>query len=156
MNTFFDHILNYVGLHKADYVISDEFYANVKGPRNRKIEAKVYSIVSAVSTSENQMGTRFFVVLDDSYEWAEITGVEYKALDILRDVNDALEILCEDERGMEIVYDTETCKIKITGKNFKVTRNNVNDIDEFLKILDAMDDIRWGDFYKRIKEAKHE
>ena len=156
MITFFDHILNYVGLHKADYVISDEFYANVKGPRNRKIEAKVYSITSAVSTSENQMGPRFFVVLDDSYEWAEITGTEYKALDILRDVDDALEILGGDEHSVKIEYDTETCKIKITGKSFKITRDNVNDIDEFLKVVDAMGYIRSGEFYERIKEAKHE
>ena len=156
MITFFDEILKYVGFHEADYAITDEFYAKVKGPRNRKIEVKVFGIASADSTSENPMGPRFFVVLNDSYKWTEITKHEYKALDILRDVNDALEILSEDEHCMEIEYDTETCKIKITGKSFKVTRNNVNGIDDFLKILDAMDDIRWGDFYEHIKEAKHE
>ena len=154
MITFFDEILKYVGFHEADYAITDEFYAKVKGPSNGKIEVKVFGIAN--TTSENPMGPRFFVVLDDSYKWAEITKHEYKALDILRDANDALEILCEDEHCMEIEYDTETCKIKITGKSFKVTRNNVNDINDFLKILDAMDDIRSGNFYKQIKEAKHE
>ena len=161
MSTFFDEILKYVGFHKADYAITNEFYANVKGPSNRKIEVKVFGIASAASTSEKPMSTRFFVVLDDSYKWAEITEVEYKALDILRDIDGALDMLGdyglgEDEHIMLIEYNTETCDTTATGKSFKITYHSVNDIDEFLKVTDSINDIRSGDFYKRIKEAKHE
>lgn len=149
MITFFDEILNYVGLDKSDYVISDEFYAKVKGPRNGKIEVKVYGIASAVSTSENPMGPRFFVVLDDSYEWAEITGAEYKALEILKDFG-------WNEHILHVEYDSKRQESVVIGKDSKTTRDDVATIDEFLKVVDALDTIRRGDFYERIKEAKHE
>lgn len=156
MSTFFDEILKYVGFHKADYAITNEFYANVKGPSNRKIEVKVFGIASAASTSEKPMSTRFFVVLDDSYKWAEITEVECKALDILRDIDGSLEFLSKDDHIIHMEYNIETCGTTATGKSFKITYHDVNDIDEFLKIIESMDDIRSGNFYKRIKEAKHE
>lgn len=161
MSTFFDEILKYVGFHKADYAITNEFYAKVKGPSNRKIEVKVFGIASAASTSENPMGPRFFVVLDDSYKWAEITEVEYKALEMLRDIDGALDMLenygwGEDDHIIHMEYNIETCGTTATGKSFRITRHNINDIDEFLKVTDSMNDIRSGNFYKRIKEAKHE
>lgn len=156
MITFFDEILNYVGLHKADYAISNEFHANVKGPRNRKIEVKVLGIASAASASENPMGPRFFVVLDDSYKWIEITETECKALDIWRDIDGASDMLGKDEHIVHMEYNSKTCDTTVIGKSFRITRHNVNDIDEFLKVVESMDDIRSGNFYKRIKEAKHE
>ena len=161
MITFFDEILNYVGLHRSDYAITNEFYANVRGPRNRKIEVKVFGITNTDSAFENPMNPIFFVVLNDIYEWIEITEAEYKALDILRDIDGALDMLedyggGEDEHIMLIEYNTETCDTTATGKSFKITYHGVNDIDEFLKVVESMDDIRSGYFYKRIKEAKHE
>lgn len=161
MSTFFDEILKYVGFHEADYAITNEFYAKVKGPRNRKNEVKVLGIASADSTSEKPMSTRFFVVLDDSYKWAEITEVEYKALNILKDIDGALDMLedygwGEDDHIIHMEYNTETCDTTATGKSYRITYHDINDIDEFSKVIESMNDIRSGNFYKRIKEAKHE
>lgn len=156
MITFFDEILKYVGLHKSDYAITNEFYANVRGPRNRKNEVKVFGIANTDSTFENPMSPIFFVVLDDSYEWIEITEAEYKALDILRDIDGASENLGKDEHIIHLEYNTETCDTIAIGKSFRITYHDINDIDEFLKVIESMDDIRSGNFYKRIKEAKHE
>lgn len=149
MSTFFDEILKYVGFHEADYAITNEFYAKVKGPRNRKIEVKVFGIANTTSTSENPIGPRFFVVLNDSYKWTEITEAECKALEIRKDIG-------WNEHILHIEYDSEHHEIVVIGKNSKTMVDNVATVDEFLQIVDAMGNICSSDFYKRIKEAKHE
>lgn len=164
-------ILKYIGVHSPmGYTIPTYFHCFVYGSRGSQIRVIAmeiknddprledeYEVTTALKNiSEYLKKSRYFILGGGFDGWAEITGVEYKALDILRDVNDDLEILCEDEHGMEIEYDTETCKTKITGKSFRIIYHDINDIDEFLKVVEAMDYIRSGDFYARIKEAKHE
>lgn len=149
MITFFDEILNYVGLDRSDFAITNEFYANVKGPRNRKIEVKVFGIANIASTFENPIDPMFFVVLNDSYKWAEITEAEYKALEILKDFG-------WNEHILHAEYDLKRQEAVVIGKDSKTTMDDVATNDEFLQIVDAMCDVRSIDFYKRFKEAKHE
>lgn len=149
MSTFFDEILKYVGLDKTNYAITTEFYANVNGLHNRKFEVKVFGITNAASAIEDRMDPRFFVVLNDSYEWIEISKAECKALEIRKGIGWKWHIL-------HIEYDQERYEAVAIGKNSKTMVDNVATIDEFLQIVDAMGYIRSSDFYKRIKEAKHE
>nr|DAT71872.1 MAG TPA: hypothetical protein [Caudoviricetes sp.] len=149
MVTFFDEIRKFVGLDEANYIITNEFYAIIKGPHNRKIEVKVFGIANATSAIEDRVDPRFFVVIDGSYKWAEINKAEFKALGLL----DGLKTR---EHIVQMEYDQARCEAVVIGKNSKITCSNVDTVDEFLQIVDAMDYIRNRDFYTRIKEAKHE
>lgn len=55
-----------------------------------------------------------------------------------------------------IEYNEERCEAIVIGKDSKIKCFNIDTVDEFLQMVDAMDYIRNGDFYTRIKEAKHE
>lgn len=93
---------------------------------------------------------KFFLVAEGSYKWAEITKNEFTALRILKKVG--------DRKISVIEYEPELHLITIKGgEGFIITdKNSADSINDFLKVLDAMDAIRNGDFYTRIKEAKHE
>ena len=90
--------------------------------------------------------SRYFIISEVFGNWSEITKAEFKALGLLDD----LEIYDRIE------YDIEHCEVVLIRKNSKTTCFNVNTVDEFLRIVDAMEDIKNGNFYARIKEAKHE
>lgn len=90
--------------------------------------------------------SRYFILSEIFDNWAEITKAEFKALGVL----DSLDIY------EHIEYDPERCEAVVIGKNSKITCSNIDTADEFLQMVDAMDYIRNGDFYTRIKEAKHE
>ena len=64
--------------------------------------------------------------------------------------------LKKDEHIANIEYDLERCEAVLIGKNSKTKCFNIDTVNEFLKLIDAIDYIRNGDFYTRIKEAKHE
>lgn len=67
-----------------------------------------------------------------------------------------LDGLKKDEHIAKIEYDLERCEAVLIGKNSKTTCFNIDTANEFLKLIDAIDYIRNGDFYTRIKETKHE
>lgn len=120
------------------------------GPCNKKISVKVFETVNNVLTFAVITDLRFFIVVEGSYEWAEITKNEFTALRILKKIG--------DRKISTIWYEPELHLITIKGDDgFIITdKNSADSIDDFLKVLDAMDEIRNGDFYTRIKEAKHE
>lgn len=169
-------ILKYIGVHSPmGYTIPTYFHCFVNGSRGSQIRVIAmeiknddprledeYEVTTALKNiSEYLKKSRYFILGGGFDGWAEITGVEYKALDILRDIDGALDMLedygwSEDKHSLQMEYDTETCDTTVTGKNFRVTCHNINDNDEFLKVVDAMGYIRSGEFYERIKGAKHE
>ena len=78
-----------------------------------------------------------------------LTIAEYKALELL-------DSLKKHERIRNIEYDAGRCEVVISRKNSKTTCFSVDTFYEFLRIVEAMEDIQNGNFYARIKEEKHE
>lgn len=143
MDTFF------VDSDRTEYVAVDMFHTNVAGPCNKKISVKVFETVNNSLTFAAITDCRFFLVVEGSYELAEITKNEFAALRILKKVG--------DRKISVIEYEPELHLITIKGGDgFIITdKYSADSIDDFLKILDVMDEIRNGDLYARIKEAKH-
>lgn len=157
-----NQILNYIG---ADCTILGYFHYFIKKPRGSRsevnaIEIKLddprlddlrfedtYEITVALKIASGYLRkSRYFILSEILDNWSEITKAEFKALDVL----DNLDVY---ER---IEYDPERCEAVVIGKNSKFTCFNIDTDDEFLQMVDAMDYIRSGDLYTRIKEAKHE
>ena len=134
----------------TEYVVIDEIRTNVAGPCNKKISVKVFETVNNALTFAVITDLKFFLVAEGSYKWAEITKNEFTALRILKKVG--------DRKISVIEYEPELHLITIKGDDgFIITdKYSADSIDDFLKVVDAMDEIRNGDFYARIKEAKHE
>lgn len=120
----------------------------IDDPRLEDLKFKdEYEITVALKiASEYMRKSRYFILSESFDNWSEITKAEFKALGLL----DSLDIY---ER---IEYDSERCEAVVIGKDSKTTCFNIDTVDEFLQMVDAMDYIRNGDFYTRIKEAKHE
>lgn len=132
----------------TEYVAIDELHTNIMGPRNTKISVKVFETINNAFTFAVSIDLRFFLVADGSYKWTEIAKNEFTAFRILEKIG--------DQKISTISYEPELHLITIKGDDgFIITdKNSADSIDDFLKILDAMDEIRNGDFYARIKEAK--
>lgn len=109
----------------------------------------MFKTVNDVFATDVSIDFKFFLVDDGSYKWAEITKSEFIALRILKRVG--------DRKISVIEYKPEWSLITVTGDDgFIITdKYSADSIDDFLKVVDAMDEIRNGDFYTRIKEAKH-
>lgn len=91
---------------------------------------------------------RYFILGCNFDGWAEITKAEYIALRILEQMD--YQTIASFE------YEPELNLITIKGKRGDQVTDNADNIDVFLKVVDKIDDIRSGDLYTRIKEAKHE
>lgn len=133
---------------RTKYVVVDVFHTNVTGPSNKKISVKLFKTVNNALTFAAITDRRFFLVVDGSYKWTEITKNEFTALRILKKVG--------DRKMSTICYEPELNLITLKGDDgFIITdKNSVDSIDNFLNVMDMMDEIRSGDFYTRIKEAK--
>lgn len=162
LNKLINQILKYIG---ADCTVLGYFHYFIKKPRGSRSEAIAMEIklddprlvdfrygdeyeitVTLKIASGHLRKSRYFILSEILDNWSEITKAEFKALGLL----DSLDTY---ER---IEYDPERCKAVVIGKNSKITCSNIDTADEFLHMVDAMDYIRSGDFYTRIKEAKHE
>ena len=160
LNKLLNQILNYLG---TDCTVLGCFHYFIKNPRGSWSEVTVMEIklddprledeyevsVALKIASEYLRKSRYFILSEDFDDWAEITKAEFKALGLL----DGLK---KDERIRNVEYSLERCEVSVIGKNSKTTCFNIDTVAEFLKIIDAMDYIRNGEFYTRIKEAKHE
>ena len=161
LDKLLNQILNYI---RADCTVLGYFHYFIKKPRVSRSEVTVveiklddprledlkfedtYEITVALKiASEYLRKSRYFILSEILDNWSEITKPEFKALGLL----DSLDVY---ER---IEYDEKRCEAVVIGKNSKITRFNIDTADEFLQMVDAMDYIRNGDFYTRIKEAKH-
>lgn len=157
-----NQILNYIG---ADCTVLGYFHYFIKKPRGSRsevnaIEIKLddprlddlrfedtYEITVALKIASGYLRkSRYFILSEILDNWSEITKAEFKALDVL----DNLDVY---ER---IEYDPERCEAVVIGKNSKFTCFNIDTDYEFLQMVDAMDYIRSGDLYTRIRRAKHE
>lgn len=157
-----NQILNYIG---ADCTVLGYFHYFIKKPRGSRSEAIAmeiklddprledlkfedeYEITVALKiASEHLRKSRYFILSEILDNWSEITKAEFKALGVLDNL----------ETYERIEYDGERCEAVVIGKDSKITCFNIDTVDEFLQMVDAMDYIRNGDFYTRIKEAKHE
>lgn len=157
-----NQILNCIG---ADCTVLGYFHYFIKKPRGSWSEVTVmeiklddprledlkfedtYEITVALKIASGYLRkSRYFILSEILDNWSEITKAEFKALGVLDNL-DAYE---------RIEYDPERCEAVVIGKNSKFTCFNIDTDDEFLQMVDAMDYIRSGDFYTRIKEAKHE
>lgn len=153
-------ILTHVGVrHGVGCTIPAYFPCFIKRLRVIAMEVKIddprledeYELSAALKiASENLKKGRYFVLGGKLDGWAEISKHEFTALSILEEIG--------DKKITTIEYEPELLQITLKGDNgFRFTNTNDADtIDDFLKIIEAMDDIRSGDFYARIKEAKHE
>lgn len=155
-----NQILKYIG---ADCTVLGCFHCFIKEPRDSRSQVTVlkieindprledeYEVTAALKIASEYLGkSRYFILSENFDGWAEITKAEYKALELL----DGLK---KHERIRNVEYDVGRCEVVIKRKNSKTTCFNVNTVDEFLRIVDAMEDIQNGNFYARIKEAKHE
>lgn len=158
----FNQILNYIG---ADCTVLGYFHYFIKKPRGSRsevtaLEIKIddprledlkfedtYEITVALKIASGYLRkSRYFILSEILDNWTEITKAEFKALGVL----DSLDIY------EHIEYDLERCEAVVIGKDSKITCFNIDTVDEFLQMVDAMDYIRNGDFYTRFKEAKHE
>ena len=142
MDTFF------VDSDETEYVVIDEIRTNVTGPHNTKISVKVFETINKAFIFNDSIDFKFFLVAEGSYKWAEITKNEFIALRILKKVG--------DRKISTILYERELNLCTIKGDDgFIITDRSITDsIDDFLNVLDVMGEIRNGDFYARIKEAK--
>lgn len=141
-----NQILNYIG---ADCTVLGYFHYFIKKPRGSRSDKfeDEYEITVALKIASGYLRkSRYFILSEILDNWAEITKAEFKALGVL----DSLDIY------EHIEYDPKRCEAVVIGKNSKITCSNIDTADEFLQMVDAMDYIRNGDFYTRIKEAKHE
>lgn len=139
INKLLNQILYYIG---EDCTVLGCFHYFIKNPRGSRSEVTVALKIASGYLRKS----RYFILSEILDNWAEITKAEFKALGVL----DSLDIY---ER---IEYDSERCEAVVIEKNSKITCFNIDTVDEFLQLADAMDYIRNGDFYTRIKEAKHE
>lgn len=153
-------ILNYI---KADCTVLGRFHYFIKEPRGSRskvtvLEIKIdnpklkdeYEVTAALKiASEYLRKSRYFILSENFDGWAEITKAEYKALELLNSLK-------KHERIRNVEYDAGRCEVVINRKNSKTTCFSVNTVDEFLRIVEAMEDIQNGNFYARIKEEKHE
>lgn len=141
-----NQILNYIG---ADCTVLGYFHYFIKKPRGSRSDKfkDEYEITVALKIASGYpRKSRYFILSEIFDNWSEITKAEFKALGVLDNL----------ERYERIEYDGKRCEAVVIGKDSKITCFNVDTVDEFLQIVDAMDYIRNGDFYTRIKEAKHE
>lgn len=157
-----NQILNYIG---ADCTVLGYFHYFIKKPRVSRSEVTVmeiklddprledlnfedtYEITVALKNASGYLRkSRYFILSEILDNWSEITKAEFKALGVLDNL----------ETYERIEYDEERCEAVVIGKDSKITCFNIDTVDEFLQMVDAMDYIRNGDFYTRIKEAKHE
>lgn len=142
----FKQILKHIGVRSGmGYTIPSYFYCFVNGPRNSQLQVIAMEIKSGYLKK-----SRYFIFGENFDGWAEITKNEFTALRILKKVGD---------RKMSVIeYEPEICLITIKGDDGIIItdKNSADSIDDFLKVLDVMGEIRNGDFYTRIKEAKHE
>lgn len=153
----FDLICKYVGLEPGDtYCVPSLYHFILKGPRNSEIRATAleikvedeYEVTTDLKiASEYLKKGRYFVLGGNLDTWAEITKSEFIALRIIERM--------DDQAIKTIEYDLNLRQIRITGDRGCRVTDNAYDINEYLKIVEAMGYIRSGDFYKRIKEAKH-
>ena len=118
-------------------------------PDDPRLEDEYEESVALKIASEYLRKSRYFILSEDFDNWAEITKAEFKALGLL-------DSLKKDEHIAKIEYDLERCEAVLIGKNSKTKCFNIDTVNEFFKLIDAMDYIRNGEFYTRIKEAKHE
>ena len=113
-----------------------------------KLEDEFVADEALKIASEYLKKGRYFILGGIFDGWAEITKAEYIALRILERID--YQTIASFE------YEPELNLITIKGKRGDQVTDNADNIDVFLKVVDKIDDIRSGDFYKRIKEAKHE
>ena len=153
----FNQILNYIG---EDCTVLGCFHCFMKNPRGSRSEVNVIEIkpddprledeyevsVALKIASEYLRKSRYFILSEILDNWAEITKAEFKALGLLDNL----------ETYESIEYDSGRCEAVVIGKDSKIKCFNIDTVDEFLQMVEAMDYIRNGDFYTRIKEAKHE
>lgn len=142
----FKQILKHLGVRSGmGYTIPSYFYCSVNGPRKSRLQVIAMEIKSGYLKK-----SRYFIFGEKFDGWAEITKAEFTALRILKKVG--------DRKISVIEYEPELHLITIKGGDgFIITdKNSADSIDDFLKVLDVMDEIRNGDFYTRIKEEKHE
>lgn len=161
-NKLLNQILNYIG---ADCTVLGYFHYFIKKPRGSlseviAMEIKLddpiledlkfedeYEITVALKNASGYLRkSRYFILSEILDNWSEITKPEFKALGLL----DSLKTYSRVE------YDGERCEAVVIGKDSKITCFNIDTVDEFLQLVDAMDYILNGDFYIRIKETKHE
>lgn len=142
----FKQILKHLGVRSGmGYTIPSYFYCSVNGPRKSRLQVIAMEIKSGYLKK-----SRYFIFGEKFDGWAEITKAEFTALRILKKVGD---------RKMSVIeYEPEICLITIKGDDGIIItdKNSADSIDDFLKVLDVMGEIRSGDFYTRIKEAEHE
>lgn len=160
-----NQILNCIG---ADCTVLGYFHYFIKKPRGSwseviameiklddprledlKFEDKYEITVALKNVSEYLRKNRYFILSEIFDNWSEITKAEFKALGLL-------DSFKKCEHIISVEYDEGRCEVVAIGKDSKTTCFNVYDYDEFLQLVDAMNYIRNGDFYTRIKEAKHE
>lgn len=141
-----NQILNYIG---ADCTVLGYFHYFIKKPRGSRSDRfkDEYEITVALKIASGYLRkSRYFILSEIFDNWSEITKAEFKALGVLDNL----------ETYERIEYDGERCEAVVIGKDSKITCFNIDTVDEFLQMVDAMHYIRNGDFYTRIKEAKHE
>ena len=157
-----NQILNYIG---ADCTVLGCFHYFIKEPRGSRskvtvLEIKIdipklkdeYEVTAALKiASEYLRKSRYFILSENFDGWAEITKAEYKALELLNSLK-------KHERIRNVEYDVGRCEVVINRKKLKkkTTCFIVDTFYEFLRIVEAMEDIQNGNFYARIKEEKHE
>ena len=159
----FKQILKHIGVRSGiGYTIPSYFHCFVNGPRKSQLrviamEIKIddprledeYVVNAALKfASEYLKKSRCFILGGNFDGWAEITKAEYIALRILERI--------DYQTITSFEYEPELNLITIKGKRGDQVTDNADSIDVFLKAVDKIDDIRSGDFYTRIKEAKHE
>lgn len=157
----FKQILKHIGVRSGiGYTIPSYFHCFVNDSRKSQLrviameikiddpgfEDRLKEVDAALKfASEYLKKSRYFILGGNFDGWAEITKAEFKALGLL----DGLK---KDEHIAHIEYYLERCEAVLIGKNSKTTCFNIDTYDEFFKLTDAIEDIRSGNFYTRIKE----
>lgn len=151
----FDLVCKYIGLGPGDaYCVPSYYHFILKGPRHDEIRATALELKIRDPRLEYENAAsylnkkRYFVLGGNLDTWTEITKGEYIALRILERM--------DYHTIKKIEYEPELQKITAIRACGSIVTDCAYDIDEFLKVVDAMNEIRSGDFYARIKEAKHE
>lgn len=163
----FKQILKHIGVRSGiGYTIPSYFHCFVNGPRKSQLRViameikiddpgfedslkEVYVANAALKIALKYLkNSRYFILGGNFDGWAEITKAEYIALRILERID--YQTIASFE------YEPELNLITIKGKRGDQVTGNADSIEVFLKVLDKIDDIRSGDLYTRIKEAKHE
>ena len=159
----FKQILKHIGVRSGiGYTIPSYFHCFVNGPRKSQLrviamEIKIddprledeYVVNAALKfASEYLKKGRYFILGGNFDGWAEITRAEYIALRVLERM--------DNQAAASFEYEPELKLITIKGDRGARVTDNADSIDVFLKVVDKFVDIRNGDFYTRIKEAKHE